>query len=116
MTSKHYDIVVVGAGVFGAAVAYQFSKTGRSVVVIDDRPIGQNASGKNAGNLNPIYKSPERLIPLALRAFDLHQHLMPELLDLGIHNHKIKEVRRILDFITSINIFFSIATQIYNKY
>ena len=96
MTSKHYDIVVVGAGVFGAAVAYQFSKTGRSVVVIDDRPIGQNASGKNAGNLNPIYKSPERLIPLALRAFDLHQHLMPELLDLGIHNHKIKEVRRIL--------------------
>ena len=96
MTSHHYDIAVVGAGVFGAAAAYQLSKTGRSVIVLDDRPIGQNASGKNAGNLNPIYKSPENLTPLALRAFELHQNVMAEFLDLGINIHKIKEVKRIL--------------------
>lgn len=98
--SHHYDIAVVGAGVFGAAVAYQLSKKGHSVIIIDDRATGQNASGKNAGNLNPIYKSPEMLIPLALRSFELHQNVMAELLELGIHNHKIKEVRRILLAVT----------------
>lgn len=96
MKMQHYDIAVIGAGVFGAAIAYQLSKSGRSVVICDDRMIGQNASGQNAGNLNPIYKTPESLIPLALRSFDLHQRILTELLSLGIQNYQIKEVKRIL--------------------
>lgn len=34
---EHYDILLVGAGLFNATLAYNFVKQGKSVLVIDKR-------------------------------------------------------------------------------
>jgi len=43
------DVVVVGAGVVGAATAYALSRAGVGVTVVDRRGLGQEASGANVG-------------------------------------------------------------------
>lgn len=40
---KHYDYLIVGAGLFGSLIAYKVKQTGKSVLVIDKRPqVGGN--------------------------------------------------------------------------
>ena len=34
---QHYDILLVGAGLFNATLSYHFVKSGKSVLVIDKR-------------------------------------------------------------------------------
>src|SRR5262245_8327361 len=34
-TSKHYDVAVIGAGVFGAWIAYHLQRSGKTVVLLD---------------------------------------------------------------------------------
>lgn len=36
--NKHYDYLVVGAGLYGAVFAHEAKKAGKSVLVIDKRP------------------------------------------------------------------------------
>src|SRR6185503_1272884 len=45
------DVLVVGAGVIGAAVAYEAAKAGRSVLLVDRGAPGGEASGAAAGVL-----------------------------------------------------------------
>ncbi|MFW6075256.1 MAG: NAD(P)/FAD-dependent oxidoreductase [Chloroflexota bacterium] len=45
----HADVVVIGGGVAGTSVAYQLSKRGHSVVLLEMRGICSGASGRNAG-------------------------------------------------------------------
>ena len=35
---EHYDVLLVGAGLFNATLAYHFIKAGKSVLVIEKRP------------------------------------------------------------------------------
>lgn len=46
---RHFDIVVIGAGVIGAAVAFRQSKAGKKVLLIDKGSPGSGASFGNAG-------------------------------------------------------------------
>lgn len=46
---RRAEIVVVGAGLAGCAVAYQLAKRGREVVVVEQRGICSGASGRNGG-------------------------------------------------------------------
>ena len=43
------EIVVVGAGIIGCAVAYELAKRGASVTVVDDRAPGMGATQAAAG-------------------------------------------------------------------
>jgi glycine/D-amino acid oxidase-like deaminating enzyme len=43
------DVVVIGGGVIGIAVAYYLAKAGTSVTVVERRGVGQEASGANVG-------------------------------------------------------------------
>lgn len=92
-TSSH--VVVVGGGVFGCAVSYQLARRGFRPTLIERDAFGHHASGKNAGNLNPIQGSPSPLIPLALESFRLHQALAAELAELGCPGYDLRPVRRI---------------------
>lgn len=47
------DVVVIGGGLAGLTVAYESAKRGNSVVVIEARRIGWNASGHNDGVVMP---------------------------------------------------------------
>lgn len=45
------DVAIVGAGIAGVATAYNVSRTGAKVVVLEARTVAEAASGRNAGFL-----------------------------------------------------------------
>lgn len=49
------DAVVVGAGIVGAAVAYELAKRGATVHLVDRGPVGREASWAAAGVLTPVH-------------------------------------------------------------
>jgi glycine oxidase len=67
------DIIVIGAGVVGASVAYELARRGASVEVIDERPVGMGATQASAGVLAPYIEAHEGspLLDLAVRSLDL---------------------------------------------
>jgi D-hydroxyproline dehydrogenase subunit beta len=49
MSMRSSDVVVVGAGVIGTAIAYYLAKAGTRVTVVERRGVGLEASGANVG-------------------------------------------------------------------
>jgi glycine oxidase len=74
VTSRPSDIIVVGAGVVGCAIAHELARRGASVEVIDDRPAGMGATQASAGVLAPFIEAREGnpLLDLAVRSLDLY--------------------------------------------
>ncbi len=68
------DIVVVGAGIVGCAVAYELARRGASVQIVDDRPAGMGATQASAGVLAPYIEAHEGhpLLELTVRSLDLY--------------------------------------------
>jgi glycine oxidase len=75
------DIVIVGGGVIGCAIAYYLRKTGVDVVVVDAGEIGAEASSAAAGLLAPLgpLSGPGPYADLLLTSFALYPSLVPEL-------------------------------------
>lgn len=75
------DIVIVGGGVIGCAIAYYLRKTGADVVVVDAGEIGAEASSAAAGLLAPLgpLSGPGPYADLLLTSFALYPSLVPEL-------------------------------------
>jgi glycine oxidase len=67
------DIVVVGAGIVGCAVAFELARRGASVQIVDDRPAGMGATQASAGILAPYIEAHEGhpLLELTTRSLDL---------------------------------------------
>lgn len=74
-----YDVVVVGAGLAGVSIAYQLSRRGASVLVIDQRGLAGGASGANAGLV--LWSGTEKGLSteLAREGFRRMRHLNEEL-------------------------------------
>jgi glycine oxidase len=51
--SKHHDVIVVGGGIIGLAIAWRAAQSGRLVAVVDPDP-GQGATWAAAGMLAPV--------------------------------------------------------------
>jgi glycine oxidase len=70
------DIVVVGAGIVGCAVAYELARRGASVQIVDGRrPVGMGATQASAGVLAPYIEADERnsvFLDLAVRSLHLY--------------------------------------------
>jgi sarcosine oxidase subunit beta len=55
-----YDVVIIGAGVHGLAIAYYLGKRGlRSVAVLDKGYLGGGASGRNTAIIRSNYRTPQ---------------------------------------------------------
>jgi sarcosine oxidase subunit beta len=55
-----YDVVIIGAGVHGLAIAYYLGKRGiTNVAVLDKSYIGGGASGRNTAIIRSNYRTPE---------------------------------------------------------
>jgi glycine oxidase len=67
------DVVIVGAGMIGCAVAYELARRGVSVNIIDDRAAGMGATQASAGILAPFIESrdPGPLLELTARSLEL---------------------------------------------
>jgi len=76
------DVVIIGGGIIGCAVAYQLRKQGVDVVVVDKGEIGGEASSAATGLLAPIrpfLKPQNSYLPLQLASLALFPSLVPEL-------------------------------------
>ncbi len=67
------DIIVVGAGIVGCAVAYELASRGASVEVVDDRPAGMGATQASAGVLAPYIEGREasQLLEFGARSLEM---------------------------------------------
>lgn len=73
------DVVVVGAGVVGAACAFYASRSGLSVAVVDRGPVAGGTTGAGEGNLLVSDKTPGPEMDLALLSLSLWRELAREL-------------------------------------
>src|SRR3954451_12617169 len=67
------DIIVIGAGIVGCAVAEELSRRGASVEIVDERPVGMGATQASAGVLAPYLEAREDspLLDLTVRSLAL---------------------------------------------
>jgi glycine oxidase len=74
------DIVVIGAGIVGCAVAYELARRGASVQIVDDRPAGMGATQASAGVLAPYIEAPDEgpLLDLTVRSLDLFDRFIAQ--------------------------------------
>ena len=84
MWKKHdlkekYDIVIIGAGVHGLAIAYYLSKRGiTNIAVLDKNYLGSGNSGRNTAILRANYRTFEG-IPFYYESLKLYENLSQEL-------------------------------------
>ena len=69
------DVVVVGAGMVGAACAYYAARAGLRVAVVDRGAVAGGTSGRGEGNLLVSDKSPGPELDLTLRSLELWHEL-----------------------------------------
>lgn len=77
--SRSPDVVVVGAGVVGAACAYHLAAAGVRVHIVDRAYVASGSSGACEGNVLAWDKELERELPLALRSAELWESLAAQL-------------------------------------
>src|SRR5437868_13305765 len=74
-----YDVVIIGAGVHGLAIAYYLGKRGISnVTVLDKGYIGGGGSGRNTAILRSNYLTPEG-VRFYERSMELYRGLAADL-------------------------------------
>lgn len=81
MTNRPSDIIVVGAGIVGCAVAYELARRGASVQVVDGRSVGMGATQASAGVLAPYIEADEKnnvLLDLAVRSLQLYDQFISD--------------------------------------
>jgi glycine oxidase len=73
------DILVVGAGIVGCAVAYELARRGASVQIVDERPAGMGATQASAGVLAPFIEAREDspFLTLTVRSLELFDDFIP---------------------------------------
>ena len=78
---KSWDVVVVGAGLIGCAVARELARRGMRVLVLDRQEPGKEASWAAAGMLTPASESIEEhaLVPLANASLALYPEFIEEI-------------------------------------
>jgi glycine/D-amino acid oxidase-like deaminating enzyme len=79
MSVESADVVVVGAGVVGAACAYFLARESLSVVVVDRECAASGTTGAGEGNILVSDKEPGPELQLALLSNRLWRELGPEL-------------------------------------
>ncbi|MCD9141423.1 NAD(P)/FAD-dependent oxidoreductase [Streptomyces albireticuli] len=79
MSNSSSDVIVVGAGVVGAACAYYAARAGLAVTVVDRGPVAGGTTGAGEGNLLVSDKEPGPELELALLSTRLWSDLADEL-------------------------------------
>ena len=72
------DIVIIGGGVMGCAIAYNLAKEGLKPIVIEKSDIGGEASGSNGGGVRQSARNLKEM-PLAMESIQIYGQLHEEL-------------------------------------
>jgi glycine/D-amino acid oxidase-like deaminating enzyme/nitrite reductase/ring-hydroxylating ferredoxin subunit len=86
--NRECDVCVIGAGIAGLSVAYQLLQAGRSVIVINDKQIGDGQTGRTSAHLSSEWDD---------RYFDAERELGQEMTKLiyDSHSRAIDEIEAI---------------------
>ena len=76
--SENADIVIIGGGVMGCAIAYNLAGRGLRPVVVEKSDIGGEASGSNGGGVRQSARNLKEM-PLAMASIQLYGQLADEL-------------------------------------
>ena len=119
--SRPSDIIVVGAGIVGCAVAEELARRGASVEIIDERPVGMGATQASAGVLAPHIEAREDgpLLALSVRSLDLYENFIESAiaesgiaigyrrtgtLDVAIDDTEWRSLRAAADLLTALSV------------
>ncbi|GKU84445.1 glycine oxidase ThiO [Niallia sp. NCCP-28] len=82
---QHFDMVVVGGGIIGCAIAYYLAKENANVAVLESQSIGGKSTSAAAGMLgaHSEYKEFKQLYPFARSSQLLYQELYGEIKELA---------------------------------
>ncbi|HWQ03555.1 MAG TPA: glycine oxidase ThiO [Candidatus Nitrosotenuis sp.] len=82
---KTVDVIVVGGGLIGGAIALRLARRKIRVLVLDRQPTGREASWAAAGMLTPSPETPDSiaLVPLARASLDLYPEFVTEVEELS---------------------------------
>ncbi|MFJ4973063.1 NAD(P)/FAD-dependent oxidoreductase [Streptomyces sp. NPDC088755] len=103
------DLVVIGAGVVGAACAYYAAQAGLSVAVVDRGPVAGGTSGSGEGNLLVSDKEPGPELELARMSLSLWgelAHALPHDIEFELKGGLVvaeddEQLRRLREFATA---------------
>jgi len=76
MSSKNYEVAVIGGGIVGCAVAYYIAESGRDCILIEKNDIASGTSSRCDGNVTIVDKDP---------GFDSHMSLVSQELIQDLH-------------------------------
>lgn len=79
MAEHRCDVAILGAGVNGCSIAYELSKRGKNVILIDKVVLGAGASGSCDDMILLQSKKPGILLEMAFKSLDLFEGLKTEL-------------------------------------
>jgi len=88
-------VVVVGGGVVGCATAFDLARAGYDVTLVERDAIAAHASGKSAGNLNPLIGTLPAHLRSARDAFALHREIYLALKAAGCADYGLAQVKRV---------------------
>ena len=79
--SREFDVIVVGAGIIGCAIAREVARAGLATCILEARDVGAGATRASAGMLVPYIEAPDDggLHELAVRSFKLYDEFISEL-------------------------------------
>jgi glycine oxidase len=79
--NRHADVIVIGAGIVGCAIACELARRGTAVRIVDDRPAGMGATQASAGVLAPYLEAREgtAFLDLTVRSLNLYDSFIAEL-------------------------------------
>ncbi len=77
-------VIVIGAGIIGAAIAWHLTKAGAQVTVIDEGEAGGVATRNSWAWINASWGNPEPYFRLRLRSIDEWQRIAAEVEGLGL--------------------------------
>ena len=80
MSTRDGDVIVVGAGIIGCAVARELSRRGARVVILEARTAGAGATQASAGVLAPYIEAPGEgpLQALAIRSLAMYDEFIAD--------------------------------------
>src|SRR5438132_2554374 len=79
MSSRPSEIVVIGAGIVGCAVACELARRGASVQIVDQRTVGMGATQASAGVLAPYIEADDSnaaFLDLTIRSLRLYDEFV----------------------------------------